>query len=356
MRETVAAARPTSICHFVAAIQPATSLPISLRKARGRVPESNRAESEWPAMILIAAEKEDAHARRVMDLLHEMGNAVSLIHGTEFGITRALSFCPATGDGVISDRSGSRIRTDDISAVWYRRPGHPRANRVISDKLDRAFAESEWRDAIDGFFSSLPARVVSPPFMQRSAIKPRQLAAARDEGLRVPESLITNDIDEALAFVEKYGRVIHKASSSPPHRFLDTRTWGRREMDCVEEIPLCPIILQEQIDGPSDIRATVIGQDIFAARIDQSERYSGPDSRLDLDANCQPHELPEEVSSRLLRIMGRLGLLFATVDLKLTENGDYVFFEINPQGQFLYIEILTGLPISSAVAGFLADC
>ena len=291
-----------------------------------------------------------------MELLREMGNQVSLIHGSEFGVTRTLSFCPGTGDGVISDRNGSRIRANDISAVWYRRPGRPRANDVISDRLDRAFAESEWQHAIDGFFSSLPARVVSPPFMQRSAIKPRQLAAARDEGLRVPESLITNEIDEALAFVEKYGRVIHKASSSPPHRFLDTRTWGCREMECIEEISLCPIILQEQIDGPSDIRATIIGNRIFAARIDKSERYSGPDSRLDLDATCQPHELPDEVSSRLLRVMDRLGLLFATVDLKLTENRDYVFFEVNPQGQFLYIEILTGLPISSTIAGFLADC
>ena len=99
MRGTIAAARPTSICYFVAAIQPAISPPISLRKARGTIPESNRAESEWLAVILIAAEKEDVHARRVMELLHEMGNPVPLIHGTEFGITRTLSFCPGTGDG-----------------------------------------------------------------------------------------------------------------------------------------------------------------------------------------------------------------------------------------------------------------
>jgi glutathione synthase/RimK-type ligase-like ATP-grasp enzyme len=52
--------------------------------------------------------------------------------------------------------------------------------------------------------------------------------------------------------------------------------------------------------------------------------------------------------------MGELGLVFGTIDLKVADNGDHVFLEINPQGQFLYIEILTGLPISNALADFLA--
>jgi biotin carboxylase len=52
--------------------------------------------------------------------------------------------------------------------------------------------------------------------------------------------------------------------------------------------------------------------------------------------------------------MRQLGLLFGTIDMKLTDEGEHVFLEVNPQGQFLYIEILTGMPIASAVADFLA--
>jgi hypothetical protein len=278
-------------------------------------------------MILVAAEQEDIHARRVASLLQAKGHPVSFIYATDFGVARTLSFCPESGAGVIKDRSGFRINADDVSAVWYRRPGRPQASQDVSDRLDRAFAETEWQHAIDGFFSLLNACVVSPPFLQRAAIKPRQLAAARGEGLRVPETLITNDVDEALAFVEEHGRVIHKASSSPPHRFLDTRTWGVREKECLQDIPICPIILQEQIDGPSDVRVTIVGRRLFAARIDRGSRYPGPDSRLDLDANCQSHSLPDEISCALLRVMDTLGLMFASVDLKLTDALDYVFFE-----------------------------
>ena len=52
--------------------------------------------------------------------------------------------------------------------------------------------------------------------------------------------------------------------------------------------------------------------------------------------------------------MKELGLPFGTIDMKLTDDGEHIFLELNPQGQFLYIEILTGLPIASAVADFLA--
>jgi hypothetical protein len=306
-------------------------------------------------VILIAAEQQDVHAQRVANLLRDRRHRVSFVNATEFGAARTLSLNPGSGNGAIGADDGALIHADDISAVWYRRPGRPHADDAIFDALDRGFTENEWQLAIDGFFSQLDARIVSPPFKQRAAIKPRQLAAARTAGLRIPETLITNDVSEALSFVETYGRVIHKAMSAPPHRFLDTRRWGSTEIQHLQDILLCPVMLQEEIEGPADIRVTIVGQAVFAARIDRSERYPGPDARIDLDARCVPHTLPDDVSDALLLVMEGLGLSFATVDLKLTPANEYVFFEVNPQGQFLYIEILTEQPISAAVADFLAS-
>jgi len=305
-------------------------------------------------LILIAAEREDVHALRVANLLREQGHALSFVHATEFGTARSLSFDPSTGYGVIRTHDNMRIEARDVLSVWYRRPGRPLIDDEITDPLDRRFAEAEWQCAIDGFFSLLPSRIVSPPLRQRAAIKPRQLSAARLAGLSVPDTLITNDIEEARAFIERHGSVIHKAMSSPAHRFLDTRLWGEREQKSLKDLPLCPTILQEQIQGPSDVRVTIVGNRLFAARIDTAEGRAGVDSRLDLDVPCVPHVLPDDVSAALLGVMDQLGLLFGTVDLKLTHSNEYVFFEVNPQGQFLYIEILTGQPISAAVAELLA--
>jgi hypothetical protein len=48
--------------------------------------------------------------------------------------------------------------------------------------------------------------------------------------------------------------------------------------------------------------------------------------------------------------MAKLGLRFAACDLAITKRGDYVFFEANPGGQWLFAEIMTGQGISSAFA------
>jgi hypothetical protein len=305
-------------------------------------------------VIVIVAESGDVHARRVADLLGARGQPVSCVHAADFGRAAALSFDPTSGDGHLTI-DGTVISTADVSAVWYRRPGRPRAVPDITDPLDRAFAESEWQHAIDGFFTALAGRVVSPPLRQRAAIKPLQLAAARAAGLRVPATLVTNDVDEALTFVDGHADVVHKAMSAPPHRFLDTRVWGALERSRAEDLPLCPVVLQERIDGPSDVRVTIAGRRVLAARFDRSPHAQGPDSRLDTDATCVPCTLPDSVTAALLAVLDRLGLLFGTVDLKVTDAGEHVFLEVNPQGQFLYVEILTGLPISATVADLLED-
>ena len=48
--------------------------------------------------------------------------------------------------------------------------------------------------------------------------------------------------------------------------------------------------------------------------------------------------------------MHALGLVYGAIDMRLTPNGEYVFLEVNPAGQWLFIEQATGQPISAAIA------
>jgi glutathione synthase/RimK-type ligase-like ATP-grasp enzyme len=142
--------------------------------------------------------------------------------------------------------------------------------------------------------------------------------------------------------------------TAPPHQFLDTRAWDADAARHLDDLALCPTIFQERIFGPADVRVTVVGRELFAACIETARGRAGIDSRLDPDAPCAAYELPRNVQRAILRLMDELGLVIGTVDLKLANDGEHVFLEINPQGQFLYIEILSGLPISNALAEFLA--
>jgi len=306
-------------------------------------------------MILILSNPQDVHARHIAKQLRLRGREVVCFSRADFGTGASLAFRPGADQGAIRLADGTRIISDDVSAVWYRRPGSVASDPTISDELDRSFAENEWMHALDGFFTSVFPRIVSPPLKQRAATKPIQLSLASRLGLRVPETLITSDPEEALTFVAAHqGRVVHKAMTAPPHQFIDTRAWDSEASRHIADISLCPTIFQERIVGPADVRATVVGEQIFSACIQSASGRASVDSRLDSDAPCAPYDLPSDVEAAILRLMNELELLFGTVDLKVTDCGEHVFLEVNPQGQFLYIEILTGLPISNALADFLA--
>ena len=306
-------------------------------------------------MILILSNPKDVHARHVASKLRQRGKDVTCIPRAVFGDGASLAFSPVMRRGSILFPDGTRIATDDVSAVWYRRPGPVSCNPAVTDERDRSFTETEWGQALDGFFTTAFRRVVSPPLNQRAATKPVQLCIASRLGLRVPRTLISSDREAAIAFVADHdGAVVHKAMSAPPHAFIDTRVWDSEASHQAEELSICPTILQEHIVGPADVRVTRIGGQMFSACIHTGQGRSKIDSRLDHNVPYTPYELPNDVEALLFRLMDELGLVFGTIDLKLTASGEHVFLEINPQGQFLYVEILAGLPISDALADYLA--
>ena len=304
-------------------------------------------------MILILSNPHDVHARHIANLLTKRGHHVVRVSRADFGQCASISLAPEVQRGSIKV-NGMTIASDDISAVWYRRPGRVEAASEIKDSSDRSFTENEWAQILDGFFAVACRCNVSPPWKQRAATKPLQLSIASDVGFRVPETLITSDPEEALAFVDDHnGAVVHKTLTSPSHQFADTRAWSSRDVRHIADLCLCPTIFQEQIIGPADVRVTVVGNRTFSAYIVAgAERCV--DSRLTTQPTYTPHELPTNVESAILELMDRLGLVFGTLDFKVTHDGEHVFLEVNPQGQFLYVEILAGLPISDALADFLA--
>ena len=61
------------------------------------------------------------------------------------------------------------------------------------------------------------------------------------------------------------------------------------------------------------------------------------------------------MADRLRELMARLGIVYGAFDLRRTPDGDHVFLEVNTAGEFLFVEERTGMPITDAVASWLAD-
>lgn len=303
-------------------------------------------------MIGILAPEADVHAQAVAREISRLGGD-SVVLDTRFAHEHAWQWHVGTPP-VVRTHHGMTLSIGELRAIWLRRPFAARPPDFVRHPDDRAFARNEWRHLLDAVLAETPAVLVNRPGSEIRATKPRQLEAARRAGLPVPDTLIGNDPAQVLEFLARHqGEVIHKALSSPAHLMLDTRRWDPTDMRQLVTLPIAPVIFQEEIKGAFDIRATIVGDKILAAR--SSTADSPIDTRLDLAAPCEAYELPTKIRAALLQCMADLGLDFGAADLKVDENGRHVFLEVNPSGQFLFVEILTGLPICETLAHFLTS-
>jgi hypothetical protein len=305
-------------------------------------------------MILIVAPPDDAHALCVAQDLETMGKAFRLVDSSRLARDGRLQFRAGQhSSSTWTCVDGQPIALDTIETVWHRRRFLPpvAAGLPIGDQQ---YFQREWTEMISGVFASLDrAWFVNDPHRQNAAVKPLQLRLAETLGLRIPDTLITNDPGTAAAFIDRHrGRVVHKTLAPPRHRFLPTKAWTESDREVLDNLVLAPTIFQETVTDCRELRITVIGDRVFAAEFHPAVGLI--DGRLDVQTPYHPHTLPHDVSRRLLALVRQLGLVFSTIDMKLTDDGEYVFLELNPMGQYLYVEILAGLPLTAAMAELLA--
>ena len=131
-----------------------------------------------------------------------------------------------------------------------------------------------------------------------------------------------------------------------------------RDLLHVEDLRLCPLLVQPYVPKRLELRVTVVGHQVFAAAIDsQATNHTRLDWRRYDDAGTPitPFALPGEVANRCRALVQELGLRYGAIDLILTPDDRFVFLEINPNGQYLWIELATDLPISDAIADHLLE-
>jgi glutathione synthase/RimK-type ligase-like ATP-grasp enzyme len=215
--------------------------------------------------------------------------------------------------------------------------------------MNGSISSEVWRPLSMLGGSILRQRVGSP------AKKVNQLLAARQEGLRTPRTLITNDSQAVRAFAAEGSPLIYKRLGTAPRPLTATKELRPRDLERLDVLPNCPAIFQERIDARADIRVTIMGMNMYAAEIDSQAGASPLDWRFDHTVRFRPHCLDEVVQKQLLALMRRLGLLYGAADFRLTSEGEYIFLEVNPGGQYLFVEFLAGVDLTERMAEFLAQ-
>lgn len=309
-------------------------------------------------MILVLATPRDEHAQTVLVELSKMGAQARLIDLSEFPQRMALAMRYSNGGHRFSfgcDQSG--LDLDDCGAIWWRRPQSSEISPDIARMSHRHFALTECTEALTGLWHALDAFWINEPARDMVAHrKSFQLRVAQEVGLEVPDTLITNCPSEAHAYISRRGsdRVIYKAFSGTEQEWRETRVVKDDELALIDNVRYAPVIFQEYVDADVDLRITVIGDEVFPAAIHSRESAYKFDFRMDMgNARVEATELPDDVERKLLMLMKRLGLVYGAIDMRRTADGRHVFLEINPAGQWLFIEHQTRQPIASSLARLL---
>lgn len=318
-------------------------------------------------MILIITSPEDEPAAVVEAHLRARGADVMRFDLAQFPAAANLTVSYGRDCPRLLLRTGGRsVSSDELTAVWFRRPTPPLAPPAITDEEVRRVVEQDSREFLAAAWDCLACRMLpgTPDAMIRAQRKASQMGRAQALGFDVPATAFSNDPREFLdLYREQSGRLISKIMASlvlrsrvgtEYMRFTDTVT--PRDLAHAADIALSPIVLQAHVSKRLELRVTVVGQQVFTAAIHSqvTNRTRIDWRRYNLDAT--PHEtydLPADVAARCVRLVADSGLCYGTIDLILTPDGRYVFLELNSAGEYAWIEQITGLPISAAIADLL---
>lgn len=325
-------------------------------------------------VVLLVTHRGDHYTiDRVAEELARRGARPRRIDGDRFpaelSLTSALDGTPGSSRRTLRDAHGS-IEADAVRAVWLRRLWPP----VLDDELEPGMREACMRESmaallgfLDGFHDR---RMINPIEADRAASdKLRQLRVARDLGLEIPRTLVTNDPAEVVAFYDGLGgRMVTKMltpltqSMSGHSAFVHTSVVRPEDLEELEGLRHCPMVFQEHVDKAYELRVAVVagagGGRCFPGAIDATESDAG---RVDwrkaapAQAGWRAGALPSEVASRLIELVVALDLVYGAVDLIVTPEGRHVFLEVNPAGEWGMLERDAGLPIAAALADALLE-
>jgi MvdD family ATP-grasp ribosomal peptide maturase len=255
----------------------------------------------------------------------------------------------------------------EVEAVWHRRLNYGGRLPTTLDRQLRRASVGESRAAAQGMLAGLKAfRMDALQHIRHAENKQLQLQAARELGLEVPRTLTTNDPAAVRAFAEacEGGMVTKMLSSFAVYEggeelVVFTNPVKPEDLSDLSGLSLCPATFQEMIPKALELRVTVVGDRVMSASIDsQSSARAAHDWRRDglrMVEDWRPYELPPEVEEKILRLMDYFVLNYGAIDIIVTPDGRHVFLEVNPVGEFFWLERRPGLPVSDAIADVLME-
>ncbi|OXG08627.1 RimK-like ATP-grasp domain-containing protein [Flavobacterium araucananum] len=314
--------------------------------------------------VLLITNKADVTTDFVVKRLAEQSIDFYRLNTEDLLTKNALSFNFKEDQFTLFDKAaGLKIDLLEIRSVYYRRPLSPDFSTESLTKGEQAFILNEITYWIEGLYKILKnAFWISPVFAIREAeSKIFQLQTAQKLGFKIPDSLITNNPEEALEFIGTTSKIIKPIKTGLIDDEIGSKvifTSVFSSSDDIERISACPTYFQDFVDKVADVRVTVVGNKVFPASI-LSQEFA--ETKVDwrngenLKLKYEKITLPKPLEDLCVKLTQNLGLNFGAIDFVKDKNNDFIFLEINPNGQWAWIERQLDYKISQEICTLLTN-
>lgn len=252
--------------------------------------------------------------------------------------------------------------TKNLRSVFLRRPGKP-FEFIETDKPSSStlrYVTDQWHSFISGLESIPNVLWINDPHKNSFAeMKINQLAYAEKIGFRIPKTCMTNSKKELFEFAESCdNKIIAKALYSPliqdneKEFFVFSNRLSDFSSIDEKEFSLAPTIFQEEIQNKIDYRITIVGSSCFSAEIIYKDKSILDWRKIKDEIQIKPCSLPSDITEQCIRYVSKLGLVFGAIDLVKSKD-DYYFLEINPNGEWGWLQKNPGLPIAESISNQL---
>lgn len=309
--------------------------------------------------VLVLTNSNDATADFLVGKLEGSGVPFVRLNTDAFAEKALLS---ATESQSHISFAGKQYTVESFSHVWLRRP-QPFNIGTRSDPAETSHMEQEWSAALEGWLARIPGeRWINHPANNASAsYKLEQLWRAKQMGLLVPPTLITQSRDEARKFYEDNdGAIVVKPlrggyierNGSEPDTVIYTRALGQEDISLFPAANACPTLLQQRVPKKCDVRITIVDDDLHSVALTALDDGGG--QRLDIrrnkmaDVAYEPIKLPEELEIKIRSYVRSYRLRFAAIDMALDQANRWIFFELNPNGEWAWLDQAGGANIAGS--------
>ena len=323
-------------------------------------------------MILILTNKEDVHPNSVIKYLGEKNAQVFRLNTESILTDYKIYWENINGVTEVTIRNihtNKIIKGSEIKSVWERRP-----ESASECKIDKPELREVCLKEATGFLRNLQHFFYDkfwlghPLYDRLSDSKILQIKTANEIGLKTPDTIITNDCEMSKPFFKRHLEFAQKAIDVSGFEIEGTNEyhvfWTKKiESSALLEFPkenfeLTYNNIQEYIPKRYELRVTVIVDKIFACKI-ETQHLDDDKGKIDFrqgydyGIKYEIYELPNSIGYKCVEYLKRMQLNFGCFDFLVTENNEYVFLECNSNGQWLWVEMQTGMTISKAIGDAL---